>query len=137
MELEKVDNIKISSKKIREYIESGKMEKAQALLGRPYRICGLVVEGDHNGQKIDFPTANLELDYPYVFPKEENAFTKYVNKVIDEKECGHEVHSDLSFEDFVKQEKSKREDFKVKLFGTWQDDINTEAVKLGEECKKK
>ena len=43
----------------------------------------------------------------------------------------------LSFEDFVKQEKSKREDFKVKLFGTWQDDINTEAVKLGEECKKK
>ena len=70
VELEKVDNIKISSKKIREYIESGKMEKAQVLLGRPYRIAGLVVEGNHNGRKIDFPTANLELDYPYVFPKE-------------------------------------------------------------------
>ncbi len=70
VELEKVDNIKISSKKIREYIESGKMEKAQALLGRPYRICGLVIEGQHNGQRIGFPTANLELDYPYVFPKE-------------------------------------------------------------------
>ena len=70
VELEKIDNIKISSKKIREYIESGKMEKAQALLGRPYRIAGLVVEGNHNGRKIDFPTANLELDYPYVFPKE-------------------------------------------------------------------
>ena len=70
IELEKVDNIKISSKKIREYIESGKMEKATSLLGRPYRICGLVVEGDHRGQKMDFPTANLELDYPYVFPKE-------------------------------------------------------------------
>ena len=68
--LERVDNIKISSKKIREYIEAGKMEKASALLGRPYRISGLVVEGKHNGQKIDFPTANLELDYPYVFPKE-------------------------------------------------------------------
>ena len=70
VELEKVDNLKISSKKIREYVETGKMEKATALLGRPYRICGLVVEGNHNGQKIDFPTANLELDYPYVFPKE-------------------------------------------------------------------
>ena len=68
--LEKVDNMKISSKKIRELVENGKMEKASALLGRPYRIAGLVVEGDHNGQKIDFPTANLELDYPYVFPKE-------------------------------------------------------------------
>ena len=70
VELEKIDNIKISSKKIREYIEAGKMEKAQTLLGRPYRICGLVVEGQHNGQKLGFPTANLELDYPYVFPKE-------------------------------------------------------------------
>jgi riboflavin kinase/FMN adenylyltransferase len=70
VELEKIDNIKISSKKIREYIENGKMEKAASLLGRPYRICGLVVEGQHNGQKLGFPTANLELDYPYVFPKE-------------------------------------------------------------------
>lgn len=70
VELEKIDNIKISSKKIREYIENGKMEKAASLLGRPYRICGLVIEGQHNGQKIGFPTANLELDYPYVFPKE-------------------------------------------------------------------
>ena len=70
VELEKVDNIKISSKKIRELVEEGKVEQANKLLGRPYRICGLVVEGNHNGQKIDFPTANLELDYTYVFPKE-------------------------------------------------------------------
>lgn len=68
--LQKIDNIKISSKKIREYVETGKMDKAAHLLGRPYRLCGLVVEGNHEGRKIDFPTANLELDYPYVFPKE-------------------------------------------------------------------
>lgn len=70
VELEKIDNIKISSKKIREFIENGKIEKAASQLGRPYRIAGLVVEGQHNGQKLGFPTANLELDYPYVFPKE-------------------------------------------------------------------
>ena len=70
VDLEKVDNLKISSKKIRELVENGKMEKAASLLGRPYRIAGLVVEGNHNGRKIDFPTANLELDYTYVFPKE-------------------------------------------------------------------
>ena len=70
IELEKVENLKISSKKIRELVENGKMEKAAQLLGRPYRISGLVVEGDHNGRKMDFPTANLELDYTYVFPKE-------------------------------------------------------------------
>lgn len=70
VELEKVNNLKISSKKIRELVEEGKVEKAASFLGRPYRICGLVVEGGHNGQKIDFPTANLDLDYTYVFPKE-------------------------------------------------------------------
>ena len=70
VELEKVDNLKISSKKIRELVEAGKMEKAASFLGRPYRVAGLVVEGEHNGQRIDFPTANLDLDYTYVFPKE-------------------------------------------------------------------
>ena len=68
--LEKVDNLKISSKKIRELVENGKMEKAASFLGRPYRISGLVVEGGGNGRKIGFATANLELNYTYVFPKE-------------------------------------------------------------------
>ena len=68
--LQKVDNIKISSKKIRQLVEDGKMEQASKLLGRPYRISGLVVEGGGNGRKINFPTANLELNYTYVFPKE-------------------------------------------------------------------
>ena len=68
--LEKVDNLKISSKKIRELVENGKMEKAASFLGRPYRISGLVVDGGGNGRKIGFATANLELNYTYVFPKE-------------------------------------------------------------------
>ena len=68
--LMRIDDVKISSKKIREYIEAGQMEKASYLLGRDYRISGLVVEGNHNGRKIDFPTANLDLYYPYVFPKQ-------------------------------------------------------------------
>ena len=57
VELEKVDNLKISSKKIRQLVEEGKMEKAASFLGRPYRISGLVVEGGGNGRKIGFATA--------------------------------------------------------------------------------
>ena len=68
--LQKIDNMKISSKKIRQLVEAGEMEQASKLLGRPYRISGLVVEGHGNGRKINFPTANLELNYTYVFPKE-------------------------------------------------------------------
>lgn len=65
----KLNDKKVASRDIVKYIEEGEMEKASEILSRPYRINGLVVEGKHNGKKIDFPTANLELDYPYVFPK--------------------------------------------------------------------
>ncbi|MCF0108146.1 MAG: riboflavin biosynthesis protein RibF [Bacilli bacterium] len=61
---------KISTRDICTLIEEGKIEKANGMLGRPYRINGLVVEGLHNGAKFDFPTANLKLDYPYTFPKD-------------------------------------------------------------------
>ena len=67
--LKKVDGQKISSRVIRDFVSIGEMEEASKLLSRPYTIVGLVVEGKHNGQKIGFPTANLELDYPYVLPK--------------------------------------------------------------------
>lgn len=61
---------KISTRDICGLIECGSIEVANELLGRPYRINGLVVEGLHNGAKFDFPTANLKLDYPYTFPKD-------------------------------------------------------------------
>lgn len=65
----KRDGQKISSRYIRELISSGEMKKVNEYLSRPYQISGLVIEGKHNGEKIGFPTANLELSYPYVLPK--------------------------------------------------------------------
>ncbi len=66
----KLDNgKKVSARDISKLIEKGDIELANKLLGRPFRLNGLVVEGKHNGKKIDFPTANLKLDYPYAFPK--------------------------------------------------------------------
>lgn len=67
--LELIDNKKIGSKSIREYIETGEIDKANEMLGRAYRISGLVVHGKHNGSTINFPTANLDLDYSYILPK--------------------------------------------------------------------
>ena len=60
---------KVSARDISKLVEKGDIELANKLLGRPYRLNGLVVEGKHNGMKLDFPTANLKLDYPYAFPK--------------------------------------------------------------------
>lgn len=70
MELLKHENKKISTRDIIDYIESGKIEKANALLGRNYRMCGNVMSGLGNGRTIDFPTANLDLDFDYILPKE-------------------------------------------------------------------
>ena len=64
-----IDAQKISSRDIIAKIKEGEMEKVEEMLGRPYRINGTVAPGFKNGSKIDFPTANLKLEYEYVFPK--------------------------------------------------------------------
>lgn len=50
----------ISSSYIREELERGNVEKANALLGEPYAVHGEVVHGKHiGGSVLGFPTANL------------------------------------------------------------------------------
>ncbi len=49
----------VNSTRIRELLGEGKVEEAAVLLARPYRIRGLVVQGDRRGLTIGFPTINL------------------------------------------------------------------------------
>jgi riboflavin kinase/FMN adenylyltransferase len=49
----------VNSTRIRELLAEGHVEEASALLGRPYAIRGLVVEGDRRGRTLGFPTVNL------------------------------------------------------------------------------
>jgi riboflavin kinase/FMN adenylyltransferase len=50
-----------SSSWIRERIAAGDVESAALALGRPHRLEGVVVHGDHRGRELGYPTANLEL----------------------------------------------------------------------------
>lgn len=50
-----------SSSKIREFILAGRVDAAATLLGRPYDLAGVVVEGDKRGRTIGVPTANLRV----------------------------------------------------------------------------
>ena len=59
-----VDKISISSTKIREHLINGKIQSANQLLGRKYSINGKVVRGNGIGRKINFPTANIEINEP-------------------------------------------------------------------------
>jgi riboflavin kinase/FMN adenylyltransferase len=50
-----------SSSWIRSRIAAGDVESAAEALGRPHRLEGRVVHGDHRGRELGYPTANLEL----------------------------------------------------------------------------
>jgi len=54
-----VESRDVNSTRIRELLGEGSVEEAAELLARPYRIRGVVVEGDRRGVSIGFPTINL------------------------------------------------------------------------------
>ena len=64
-----IDNEKVSSTKIRNYLDNGNIEQANKFLGRKYKLTGTVVEGNKMGSKLGFPTANLKLHYELYLPK--------------------------------------------------------------------
>ncbi len=57
-----VDNIGISSTKIRKALNEGNISIANTYLNSLYSLTGKVITGNQNGRKIDFPTANIQPD---------------------------------------------------------------------------
>lgn len=55
----RVDDQVVSSSLIRAYLEQGRVEQANRLLGRPYEIEGRVGPGSARGKSLGFPTANV------------------------------------------------------------------------------
>ena len=64
-----IDNEKVSSTKIRNFLDTGNIQKANNFLGRDYELSGLVIKGIKLGSKIGFPTANLQLNNDLYLPK--------------------------------------------------------------------
>lgn len=55
----KINDVVVSSSKIRKFIDDGDVESANQFLGRSFYISGMVEKGAGRGKKIGFPTANL------------------------------------------------------------------------------
>jgi len=71
VEKQELEDITISSTKIRAAINDGRMQEASLLLGYQYQLTGEVVHGDKLGTKIGFPTANLQVkDEKKIIPME-------------------------------------------------------------------
>jgi riboflavin kinase / FMN adenylyltransferase len=51
--------VRWSSSRVRELVAAGDVSGAAEILGRPHRVSGTVVHGDHRGRELGYPTANL------------------------------------------------------------------------------
>lgn len=63
------DGMPVSSTAIRNAVECGDIEKANAMLGRSFGYCTEVINGDKRGRTWGFPTINQKLPEGIVVPK--------------------------------------------------------------------
>lgn len=67
---QELDDVAVSSTKIRKALEVGDIETANSYLGYPFMVSGTVVKGKAIGRTLNFPTANLQLEENYkLIPK--------------------------------------------------------------------
>lgn len=59
---QEVDEVNVSSTKIRGAIMDGDMQLAESYLGNPFELHGRVVHGNAMGRSIGFPTANIDIE---------------------------------------------------------------------------
>lgn len=67
---QEIQDVAVSSTKIRKALEEGRVEKANSYLQHPFTLTGTVVKGKGLGKDFGFPTANLHIDEEYkLIPK--------------------------------------------------------------------
>ena len=72
-----VSGITVSSSAIRDALKSGQTEKANKLLGRPFSLKTVVINGQHLARKLGFPTVNQAFPSRMLIP----AYGVYVTRV--------------------------------------------------------
>ena len=79
-----IQQINVSSTKIRTSLLAGEIHAATKFLGYPYFINGTVVKGDKIGREIGFPTANIKPDETYKLIPKNGVYA--VKVIVNEKE---------------------------------------------------
>ena len=80
---QQIDEVAISSTKIRNALDEGDLKLANAYLGYDYFITGTVVKGKELGRTIGFPTANIAISESYKLIPQQGVYA--VSSVIDNK----------------------------------------------------
>ncbi|HET8620781.1 MAG TPA: bifunctional riboflavin kinase/FAD synthetase [Acidimicrobiales bacterium] len=63
-----VEAERVSSTRIRHALVQGDLGTANALLGRPHEVRGVVAQGDKRGRELGFPTANVSVPGDILLP---------------------------------------------------------------------
>jgi len=78
-----IDDVAVSSTKIRKALLEGGIEKANAYLGYNFMLTGKVIKGRELGRKLNYPTANLFIEEDYKLIPKRGVYI--VKSKIDEK----------------------------------------------------
>lgn len=73
-----VDDMAVSSSKIRTAMEKGDVAAARRLLGHPFTLTGMVIHGNKIGNKLGFPTANLDIRQKHKLAPPSGIYAVYV-----------------------------------------------------------
>ncbi len=66
-----IDNVAVSSTKIRAALIDGDIDKVNSYLGYNFMLTGTVVKGESLGRQLGFPTANISIEETYkLIPKQ-------------------------------------------------------------------
>ena len=81
---QEIQDVSVSSTKIRKALTEGKMDLANEYLGYDYFLSGKIVKGKQLGRTIGFPTANIEIEEDYKLIPKTGVYA--VKALIDQKE---------------------------------------------------
>jgi len=81
-----INEVAVSSTKIRKALATGDLDTANLNLGYPYGLEGMVVHGDQIGRTMGYPTANLLIEDPYKLIPSEGIYAVWV--YVEEKRYG-------------------------------------------------
>ena len=103
-EKQKIDEEKISTTVLKEFVRKGEFSKYKEYTGRFYSISGLVVKRRQVGRTINFLTANLELDDKYLLPEMNGV---YITKIKVNNKIYKSV-TNIGYNPTVSDEKNKK-----------------------------
>ncbi|ACU92921.1 riboflavin biosynthesis protein RibF [Capnocytophaga ochracea DSM 7271] len=81
--VQEVDEVSVSSTKIREALNKGDVITAEHYLGTPYSLTGTVVHGLKLGRTLGYPTANIQVTEDYKLIPKDGVYAVY--SYIDER----------------------------------------------------